>query len=66
VQQKVAASSLTRRADETQWRQYAISRPPLIVEFMRLSRVELAKVKRFTGEIEAWERGAKMVRLPDI
>jgi hypothetical protein len=47
------------QADENQWRQYALTRPPLVVEFKRLSGAELAKLKRFTEEIEAWEKGAR-------
>jgi hypothetical protein len=50
------------QADESQWRQYAVTRPPIIVEFMRLNRADLAKLSKFTKEIEAWERGAKMGR----
>jgi hypothetical protein len=53
------------QADENQWRQYALTRPPLVVEFKRLSRTDLAKLRRFSQEIEAWEKGAKMMRLPD-
>jgi hypothetical protein len=47
------------QAAENQWRQYAVTRPPLIVEFLRLNRADLAKVKKFTKEIEAWEKGAR-------
>jgi hypothetical protein len=53
------------QADEGQWRQYVLARPPLIVEFKRLSGAELAKLKKFPKEIEAWEKGARMVRPAD-
>jgi hypothetical protein len=54
------------QTDENEWRQYALTRPPLIVEFKRLSGTDLAKLRRLAKEIEAWERGAKMVRLQII
>jgi hypothetical protein len=48
------------QADESQWRQYVLTRPPLIVEFKRLSGTELAKLRRLTKELEAWEQGASV------
>jgi hypothetical protein len=53
------------QADENQWRQYALNRPPLIVEFKRLSGTDLAKLRKLIEDIRAWERGAKMVRPAD-
>jgi hypothetical protein len=50
------------QADENQWRQYVLTRPPLIVEFRRLSVTDLAKLKTFIADIRAWEKGASMVR----
>jgi hypothetical protein len=47
------------QCSERQWRQYALTRPPLVVEYQRLSGADLAKLKRFTEEIEAWEKGAR-------
>ena len=53
------------QANEQRWRQYALTRPPLVVEYQRLSGNEQAKVKRLISEIEAWKKGAKMVRTVD-
>lgn len=50
------------QANERQWRQYVLTRPPLVVEYQRLSGTEQAKVKKYASDIEAWEKGAKMVR----
>lgn len=49
------------QANEQRWR-HVLTRPPLIVEYQRLSGTEQAKVKRLISEIEAWEKGAKVVR----
>lgn len=50
------------QAEESEWRQYVLTQPPLIVEFKRLSGTDLAKLRRLTKELEAWEQGARMVR----
>lgn len=47
------------QADESQWRQYALTRPPLVVEFKRLTGTDVAQLKKFTKEIAAWEKGRR-------
>ncbi len=44
---------------EHRWSLYALSRPPLQIEFQRLTRADVAKLKKFTKEIAAWETGAR-------
>lgn len=49
------------QTNEQRWRLYALTRPPLVIEFRQLTGTDLAKLKKFTKEIEAWEKGARMV-----
>lgn len=46
---------------EHRWRLYVLTRPPLVVEFKQLTSAETAKLRKFTEEIEAWEKGARPV-----
>ena len=41
-----------------QWRLYATQRP-LITEFVKLTSAETAKLRKFTEEIEAWQKGGR-------
>lgn len=45
------------QTQEHQWRQYALRQPRLNIEFMKLTLVDVAKLRKFSEEIEAWEKG---------
>lgn len=42
---------------ECHWRQYAIAQPRLALQFVKVTRTDVVKLKGFGEEIEAWERG---------
>jgi hypothetical protein len=44
------------QVQEHQWRLYALRQPPLNIEFMKLTRTDMAKLRRFSKEIQAWEK----------
>jgi hypothetical protein len=47
------------QAQEHHWRLYPLRRPPLNIEFIKLTRTDMDKLKKFSAEIEAWEKGAR-------
>jgi hypothetical protein len=46
-----------------QWRLYALRQPPLNIEFMKVTRGDMAKLKKFSEEIEAWKKGKRCSHL---
>jgi hypothetical protein len=47
------------QVQEHQWRLHALRQPPLDIEFVKLTRGDMAKLKKLSEEIEAWEKGAR-------
>jgi hypothetical protein len=47
------------QVQEHQWQLYALRQPPLNIEFVKLTRTDMAKLKRFSKEIKVWEKGAR-------
>ena len=50
------------QTDEHQWRQYVLTRPPLIVEFKQLAGADLAKLRKVIEDICALEKRTRMGR----
>ncbi len=51
------------QAQEHRWRLYATQRP-LIIEFVKLTSAEMAKLKKFSEQIEAWKKGGRKLPPP--
>lgn len=47
------------QVQEHQWQLYAFRKPPLNIEFVKVTRADMAKLKRFSKEIKGWEKGAR-------
>jgi hypothetical protein len=50
--------------EEHRWLPYALSRPPLQIEFRGLTRADVKKLRKFIEEILAWEKGVRKLQSP--